>query len=48
MPGPLVILLIGIVVVVGMIIVLRVNAFIALITAAMVVSGEASSALSTL
>jgi len=38
MPGPLVILLIGIVVVVGMIIVLRVNAFIALITAAMVVS----------
>jgi len=38
MLNPLVILLIGVVVVVGMIIVLRVNAFIALITAAMVVS----------
>ncbi len=38
MLDPLVILLIGIVTVVGMIIVLRVNAFIALITAAMVVS----------
>jgi len=37
-PHPFVILLIGIIVVIGMIIVLRVNAFIALITAAMVVS----------
>ena len=38
MLDPLVILLIGVVIVIGMIIVLRVNAFIALITAAMVVS----------
>ncbi len=36
--SPLLILIIGIVIVIGMIIVLRVNAFIALITAAMVVS----------
>ncbi len=50
MLNPLVILLIGVVVVVGMIIVLRVNAFIALITAAMVVSllsaGELSEKIS--
>ena len=38
MGSPLVVLMIGIIVVVGMIIVLRVNAFVALITAAMIVS----------
>ena len=38
MTSPLLILIIGIIIVIGMIIVLRVNAFIALITAAMVVS----------
>jgi GntP family gluconate:H+ symporter len=45
MLDPLVILLIGIVTVIGMIIVLRVNAFIALITAAMLVSLLATGAL---
>ncbi|MFC1766920.1 gluconate permease, partial [Planctomycetota bacterium] len=36
--SPLLILLVGVVVVIGLIIVLRVNAFIALITAAIIVS----------